>query len=95
MPFAVEFRDLARDDLEVLSANIRRRVLRAVEARLVSAPHRYGDRLRKSLSGLWKLRVGDLRVVYELSERHVTIWAVRDRKDVYPEVARRLGGDRR
>lgn len=39
--------------------------------------------------GLWKLRVGDYRVCYEIQERTVTVWAIRNRRDVYTILERR------
>ena len=89
MAYAVEIRDVAVEDLDQLPQNIRARLLRAIEQRLATAPSRYGVRLRQSLTGLWKLRVGDYRIVYELEEMKVTIWAIRHRKHVYPVVERR------
>ena len=77
------------DDLEVLPRNIRERILRAVEQRLTTAPTRYGVKLRQALADLWKLRVGDYRVVYAITGHAVTVWAVRHRKDVYAAVERR------
>ena len=59
------------------------RIMRAIERRLMTEPTKYGERLRRSLTGLWKLRVGDYRVCYETQERTVTVWAIRSRRDVY------------
>lgn len=89
MAYVVRFRDVALSDLEEVPRDLRSRILRAVESRLETAPHRYGVRLRRALLGLWKLRVGDYRIVYELEGSAVTVWAVRHRKDVYQEVERR------
>lgn len=89
MPYVVEFREVVWDDLETLPRNIRERIIRAIEQRLTTAPTRYGVKLRQSLADLWKLRVGDYRVVYEVSGAQVTVWAVRHRKDVYAAVERR------
>ncbi|MGH7412312.1 MAG: type II toxin-antitoxin system RelE family toxin, partial [Candidatus Methylomirabilis sp.] len=47
------------------------------------------SQLKQSLSGLWKLRVADYRVVYEIEEKKVTVWVIRHRKDVYAEAQRR------
>lgn len=92
MTYAVEIRDVALDDLDGIPGNIRSRILRAIEKRLVTAPDKYGERLARDLSGLWKLRVGDYRIAYEIDARarKVSIWAIRDRRDVYPETLRRL-----
>ena len=77
------------EDLEELPRNLRERILRAIEQRLVTAPTHYGVRLRQSLAGLWKLRVGDSRIVYDIEANRVSIWAIRHRKQVYPVVERR------
>lgn len=94
--FHIEIRDTAIEDLARLPKNIQDRVLRAIEERLASAPDRYGRRLRRSLQGLWRVRSGDLRVVYEIfpARRRVVVWAVLPRRVVYKEILRRWMGGR-
>jgi mRNA interferase RelE/StbE len=88
--YEVELRpEVVAEDLVELPANVRARMVRAVEKRLATEPTRYGVRLRQSLGGLWKIRVGDYRIVYEIEEERVTVWAIRHRKDVYEEAERR------
>ena len=89
MKYEVIFRDVVWDDLEDIPANIRKRILNAVEQRLTTHPTQYGLKLRQALSSLWKIRVGDHRIVYEMNQNKVTIWAILNRRDVYPEVKRR------
>lgn len=90
MGYEVELRqEVVAEDLAELPANIRARIIRAVESRLATEPRRYGVRLSQSLGGLWKIRVGDYRIVYEIEEKKVTVWAIRHRKDVYSEPERR------
>ena len=90
MGYEVELRpDVVGEDLTKIPANIRARIIRAVESRLTTEPTRYGVRLSQSLGGLWKIRVGDYRIVYEIEEEKVTVWAIRHRKDVYDEATRR------
>lgn len=79
----VAFRPEAAADLDDLPRNLQLRILRAIDERLVTAPDRYGLPLRRMLFGLWKLRVGDYRIVYEVRGSHVMIWGIRHRKDVY------------
>jgi len=88
--YEVELRpDVIEEDLTELSANVRTRIIRAIESRLTTEPTRYGVRLRQSLGGLWKIRVGDTRIVNEIEEEKVTVWAIHHRKDVYREAERR------
>ncbi len=89
MAYAVEIRDVAIEDLEELPRNLRERLLRAIGQRLTTAPTQYGARLRQSLAGLWKLRVGDYRIVYAVDKTTVTVWAIRHRRHVYPVVEQR------
>jgi mRNA interferase RelE/StbE len=87
--FSVLFHPEFPDDLRRVPANVRERILVAVETRLGQAPDRYGQRLRQSLHGYWKLRVGDHRVVYEIVGREVRVYGVLHRRDVYVAIARR------
>lgn len=80
------------EDLASVPRNIQKRILRAIELRLTTEPAQYGTRLRRSLSSLWKLRVGDYRVVYEIEARTVRIWTIAHRKRAHLEVERRWRG---
>jgi len=82
--YSVVYRpETVAEDLSRVPRNVQTRTLRAIERRLMTEPARYGERLRRSLTGLWKLRVGDYRVCYEIQGRTVTVWAIRNRRDVY------------
>ena len=57
-------------------------------ARGVLASNPYaGEKLTGRCAGLWKLRVGELRVVYEIrcEERVVYVWRVGLRERIYEE----------
>ena len=88
-PYSIRFHPEVPEDLRSLPANLRERILRAVESRLGVAPDRYGARLRQSLHGYWKLRVGDFRIVYEIVAHEVRVYGVMDRREVYGEITRR------
>lgn len=87
MLFHAEF----ENDLRRLPRNMSGRVVDAIVERLGSAPDRYGQRLRQSLHGYWKMRVGDYRVVYEIVGRVVRVYGVMHRRDVYSRIERRAG----
>ena len=81
--------EIAAEDFPRVPRNVRARIIRAIETRLMREPAKYGERLRHSLIGLWKIRVGDYRVCYEIEEHTVTVWAIRHRRDVYSILERR------
>jgi len=88
--YSVVYRpETVTEDLPRIPRNMQTRIMRAIESRLMTEPARYGERLRRSLTGLWKLRVGDYRVCYEIQGRTVTVWAIRSRRDVYAILERR------
>lgn len=66
-----------------LYAKLKSRIKRAIETRLTAAPHQYGEPLRKTLKGYWKLRVGDYRVVFRVSGQEGWILGIINRKEVY------------
>ena len=67
---------------------MRDRILDAIEHRLSRDPTHYGERLRKSLHGFWKIRVGDYRVVYEILGQEVRVYGVMHRREVYRTIER-------
>jgi len=77
-------------DLASTPRNLAERILRAIGRRLSSAPDQYGERLRKSLRGYWKLRIGDYRIVHEIIGGEVRVYGVMERREVYDLIARRL-----
>jgi mRNA-degrading endonuclease RelE of RelBE toxin-antitoxin system len=89
--FVLLFHPEVEGDLRRLPANVAERALTAIERRLGTAPDRYGERLRQSLRGHWKLRVGDCRVVYAIAGREVRVLGVMHRKEVYRRIEGRLG----
>lgn len=87
--YKVVYHEKVGDDLSKIQKNIKVRIKRAIENRLMIAPMQYGERLSNDLTGLWKIRVGDYRIVYEINKETVIIWGVQHRKGVYPAVVRR------
>ena len=78
-------------DLPAIPANLRIRIINAIETRLGVAPDRLGKPLRVGLAGFRRLRVGDWRVIYSVEGRVVMILIIGHRSEVYDSVALRLG----
>lgn len=91
MTFRLLYHPEVKNDVARLDERLKQRVKIAIETRLTIAPHRYGEPLRKTLKGYWKLRVGETRVVFKISGDEILILAVIHRKDVYQKVERRKG----
>ena len=82
--YAVVFARSARKELERLGVNIVRRVLMRIEG-LSREPRPAGCRKLVGEENLWRLRVGDYRVIYSIDDalRIIDIIAVRHRREAY------------
>ena len=82
--YRVVFARSARRELEALDANVARRIISRVEA-LTADPRPHGSVKLQGAADLWRIRIGDYRVVYSIddSARLVDIRVVRHRSDVY------------
>lgn len=94
MPYTLVYHPAVRsDDIPRINRNIRTRIARAIEQRLTTEPQRYGEPLRRTLKGYWKLRVGDYRVVFKVINDEVWIYGIIHRRDVYERIGMRLPPD--
>lgn len=82
--------DVLKEDLQGIPVNIKSRIRKAIETRLLKDPVMFGQPLRQSLKGYRKLRVGDWRVIYRVEHSNIVILMIGNRKDVYQEVSRRV-----
>jgi mRNA interferase RelE/StbE len=82
--YSIVFARSARHELEVLDAAIIRRILPKVES-LADAPRPHGARKLAGEKHLWRIRIGDYRVIYSIldKERRIDITAVRHRREAY------------
>jgi mRNA interferase RelE/StbE len=91
LTFELRYHPDVRDvDIPRLNEALKKRIKKAIEDRLSISPHQYGEPLRKTLKGYWKLRVGDYRVVYKVEGNEVWIFAIVNRKDVYKKIIKRI-----
>jgi len=83
MSYQISYHPDVQKDLADLPKNIKDRIQKAIEERLMKDPVKYGNPLRKSLRGYRKLRVGDYRVIYRLEERNIFVFKIGHRKEIY------------
>ena len=80
----------AKEDLFKIPKNVKERIKRAIEQRLLSETIKYGFPLRKGLQGYRKLRVGDYRVIYKIEDKNIIILKIGHRKEIYSTVYLRI-----
>ena len=82
--YTINFARSARKELERLSINLVSRIFPRIES-LADNPHPRGCRKIRGRSNIWRIRVGDYRVLYAIDEEELTIniRAIRHRREVY------------
>jgi mRNA interferase RelE/StbE len=82
--YAVTFARSARRELETLDGSIVRRVISRIEA-LAQEPRPSGSRKLQGEQNLWRIRIGDYRVIFSVDDRKriVDIVRIRHRREAY------------
>lgn len=84
--FEEDFKDIDRADQQ--------KIVKSIRKKLTIDPEGYGKPLKGNLMGLWKLRVGQYRVVYDIKKDKVLVCVIkvgfRRDEEVYQEVIKRL-----
>ncbi len=85
MSYSVEFTPDATAEIQVLTPTIQKRILRKVRWLLDNFEEINHKALSADLSGFFKLRIGDYRVIYSsiLSEKRIIIHKVGHRSSIY------------
>lgn len=81
--------DVKKVDLPKIDMKNRAMIKRALEERLATQPELYGKPLQRTLKGYWKMRVGDYRIVFKISETDVLVLGIIHRRDVYQKIRKR------
>lgn len=87
MIWKIEFDAKAKKELLRLDKQIQKRIMKLLEDRILKKrnPRSTGSALQNTLSGLWRYRVGDYRVICKIEDSYliVLVISVGHRKDVY------------
>ena len=87
MTWRVEFESQAEKELSRIDPQYARRILKYLNERISTDedPRRFGDPLRYELTGLWKYRIGDYRVICDIQDEVLLVLVVRigHRRHVY------------
>ena len=82
--------DVKKVDLPKIDAKNKAMLKRAIKERLATQPEVYGKPLQRTLKGYWKLRVGEYRVVFKISQTDVLILGIINRKEVYRQIHKKV-----
>jgi len=82
--YSVTFARSARKELEKLHPSIARRVMQRIEA-LATIPRPSGVIRLQGHKNLWRIRIGDRRVIYSIDDgaRNIDVSVIRHRSDAY------------
>lgn len=87
MIWKIEFDERSRKELRKLDKSAQKNILQYLRNKIATNedPRRFGDPLRKNLSGFWKYRIGAYRIICDIVNDTVTVRVIRigHRKDVY------------
>lgn len=87
MAWRIEFDAQVEHDLKKIDREVQRRIMRYLGEKIATGkdPRRFGAPLRRELSGLWKYRLGDYRIICRIEDKKVVVFVIRigHRKDVY------------
>lgn len=85
--YTLTFARSARKELEKLPGSVAERVLERIEA-LQENPRPHGAIKLQGDRNLWRIRVGDYRVIYSINDpgKIIDVSIVRHRRDVYRDL---------
>lgn len=87
MAWTIKYADVAQRALNRLDKREAKRIAEYMDNRVAVAdsPRSYGQALTGSLSGLWRYRVGDYRVICEIRDKTICVLVLEigHRGDVY------------
>ncbi len=84
MRYTIEFRPAAARDFRKLSADVRPRLAKKIDA-LATTPRPNGAKKLAGETELYRVRVGDYRIIYQVEDARLVVLVVRvgHRRDAY------------
>ena len=87
MAWQINFEDSAFKELTKLDKPAQKKILRYLRDRVAVSddPRYFGQPLRANLSGLWKYRVGNYRIICSINDNELTVLVLRvgHRRQIY------------
>lgn len=87
MAWTIDYTDAARRSLRKLDRQTTKRIVDFLDRRIATSenPRQIGQALAGPLSGYWKYRVGDFRVICDIQDNRLVVLVVEigSRREVY------------
>jgi mRNA interferase RelE/StbE len=87
LAWQINFEDSAFKELSKLDKQAQKNILRYLRNRIAVSddPRNFGQALRANLSGLWKYRVGNYRIICSINDNELTVLVLRvgHRRQIY------------
>ena len=76
--WTINFDPVARKNFAALATAEQRRIVKFLEERLAVAdePYKFGKALAGKLTGLWRFRVGDCRIIAAIEKKRLVILVI-------------------
>lgn len=85
MSYSVIFTERSRKQFSKLNKDIQVRIIEYLEKKVINSPLECGKSLTGNKKGLWRYRIGDYRVICNISNKQLLVLVIDigHRKDVY------------
>jgi mRNA interferase RelE/StbE len=79
LTWRIEFAKSAKKELKAIDHQAQRDIRNYLRTRIATDkdPRRFGDPLSKNLSGLWKYRIGNYRIICDIQDNVLLVLVVR------------------
>lgn len=85
--FIFELKGKAAKEIDRLPPKIRERILRKLKFySLQENPFKYTEKIKDSMFGEYKFRIGDYRAIFDVEDNKIVILKVGHRKDIYKKL---------
>ena len=82
MNYKLVYTRRASKDIQKLEKNVKKRIGKALE-RYSEKPLKYASALINSELGMYRFRIGDYRVIFDIDKENIVVLRVGHRKDIY------------
>lgn len=74
--WVIEYAESAHEEISALDGAVKKLIKKAIEDKLMVDPLKFGLPLRRNLAGLFKLRVGNYRIIYQIKNNEVVVLVI-------------------